>query len=92
MTLLASPADDENHPGTCGTALSTASYPWLLGKLEATGSYAGRGPTKMLQLYKFSREIWGFGFFLQIRNLPTFSYLFLDYFILHVVPCRITRR
>ncbi len=57
MTPLASPADDENHPGACGTALSTASYPWLLGELEATGSYACRGPTKMLQLYKFSRQL-----------------------------------
>ncbi len=57
MTPLASPTDDKNHPGACGTALSTASYPWLLGKLEATGSFACRGPTKMLQLNKFSRQI-----------------------------------
>ncbi len=53
MTPLASPADDENHPVACGTALSTAGYPWLLGKLEATGGYACRGPAKMLQFQKF---------------------------------------
>ncbi len=34
MMPLASPADDENHPVAYGTALSTAGYPWLLGKLD----------------------------------------------------------
>ncbi len=34
MAPLASPTDDEKHHGACGTALSTASYLWLLGKLD----------------------------------------------------------